>query len=58
MKKRLKTRRKWLKIIATILMVWLLGNAAINKDFPFSSLPFNFEAVEDSHIILSELIVG
>lgn len=51
MKKRLKTRKKWLKIIVTILVVWLLGNAAINNDFPFSSLPFNFETVGDSHII-------
>lgn len=51
MKKRLKTRKKWLKIIVTILVVWLLGNAAINNDFPFSSLPFNFETVRDSHII-------
>ena len=51
MKKRLKKRKKWLKIIVTILVVWLLGNAAINNDFPFSSLPFNFETVGDSHII-------
>lgn len=51
MKKRLKTRKKWLKIIVTILVVWLLGNAAINNDFPFSSLTFNFETVGDSHII-------
>lgn len=44
-----KKRKKWVKTVAIVIIVWLAGNTIINSNLPFPASYFN--NTKDSHII-------